>query len=109
MHETTVEKILEMPPGDYSKRSRFNLFCVYPSDIIGFEIKQTGVPRDRLRDYSDKLYLRSWQGDDYSINVAFDEDERVVGCYLIHMLPPKAPKSVSSILRRLAWFCRWMK
>jgi hypothetical protein len=60
-----------------------------------------GLPYDVAPrpDYSGKVTVRFWIWDDYEITVAFDEDDEVVGYYLLEVLD--RPSQSSGFFDRL--------
>jgi hypothetical protein len=77
LHE--VETVIGLPHGDYfTRRESFDDRAPY-----WVHRQQCGEPVDRLRTHttkvgSKKVSVRSWRGNDYYIQVAFDENDSAI-------------------------------
>jgi hypothetical protein len=74
-----VETVIGLPHGDYFTRPE----CFDPRTPYWGLREQCGEPADRLRTHttrvgSKKVSVRSWRGNDYYIQVAFDENDSAV-------------------------------
>jgi hypothetical protein len=98
MTEAEVESILACPPGDYSCYEWVNpTRFVSPSTPTAFYVMQSGRPLDELLELKNRSLLeqrlsvawRRWQGNQYAIEVVFDEDGRVIGHFLLELVPSR--------------------
>jgi hypothetical protein len=97
MTRDEVETAIGMPPGDYDTSQHFGGLTSGP---FGDYVKKRGIPPDGLPNAagrrgagdSEKLTVQRWTWDDYWIWVAFDERDRVVGCYLLETVDDKYPR-----------------
>jgi hypothetical protein len=96
MTESEVETIIGVPPGHHTVRRQLREGGSL-SGPFGHFVQERGVPSNCLFDASDRpgcpapLTLKTWIWDDDWIWVAFDQQGKVAGCYLIEVnerLPP---------------------
>jgi hypothetical protein len=94
MAEGEVEEILGMPPGHYYTPPRGRL------GPFGLPIEEKGRPPRGLSD-AERPLTKEWWGDDYAVEVAFDQSGKVIACSLLRVSGAGPPPSFLD--RLLSW------
>jgi hypothetical protein len=123
MTEDEVVALLGCPPGDYRPTiwSQPDWF-VSSSDAAGFLRAERGRSRRELEKLAQQdieewltaghpvppppahVQKKHWWARGYGIEVAFDENHRVIHCSLWELVPPRPPPDM---IRRVRWSLGW--
>jgi hypothetical protein len=123
MREAEVVVILGCPPGDYRPAIWSHPdWLVYPSDPIGVYRKERGRSLRELQELElqdakewiqagqpippppGRVQRKRWWARGYGIDVAFDEQGRLIHASLLELSPPRPPHDV---LRWVRWRLGW--
>jgi hypothetical protein len=103
MTKNQVDAAIGMPPGWYTEPK---LGGIMSGPHVHY-VRASGIPSVSLPTVDDRdtpLTLEQWTWDDYWIRVAFDEDGKAVGCYLLESSGPGYDWSLLDRLRAFVGF-----
>jgi hypothetical protein len=111
MSQEEVEALIGLPPGDYFTGPR-GIGGAMSRGPFGFQLEERGLPSDKLpATWRRKSTIggkqgtvRSWWGNDYAIQVAFDETNEAVGWYLLEVV---SAVEEPSLIHRLRIWLGW--